>query len=208
MSRILRPLMAMSLSMALGACIGPFRDRGEPYRQAQDAPPLQMPAGVETRPLHDVYPVPMVPGKPVWDSKGTDLPAPRPLKLDQSAQIETKTVSDVRWQLIMGQDGNGFPVLDIRGAGFDQTWDQLVVVARQLHLPMEDQNRSLGLVYLKLGEEVKDKKTVPLKGQLKLTRGIDSWQLSLQKDDDNMAPVEKSRELLNKILEAWPKPAA
>ncbi len=167
------------------------------------------------RPAQELYPIPDIKApvgataKTTWVSTENDaVPPPIPLKLNGSGS-GTK-LGSFKWVLGMTEDGNGFPILSISGAGFDQIWDELQNVLTLAHIHTSDRNRQLALVYLGQvsGKKSKSKKgQANDQGQLKLVRGVDSWQLAVQKNADSMAPADSSRVLLQKIMAAWPKSA-
>lgn len=205
-----RLLVVVLGAVALSACVGPFRDRSGDYRSAREVTPPKAPEGFEIRPLRDLYAIPAARVQAEQSGK-FEVPPPPAIKLSGAQEgiaPASTPLTDVKWQLTMGQDGNGYPLLTVRGAGFDQTWDQLEKVVQDLKLSVDDKNRSVAMIYLRLPGKLTDGKDRGLKAQLKLTQSVDSWQLSVQKDEDNLAPVEESRVLLDKIMAGWQKPAA
>ncbi len=177
--------------------------RNSAFLQAKSTPAPVAPAGLTMRPAQELFPVPdLSPHAQTQVHHGKDeLPPPQPLVLAAADQGPTQVPGAVvHWQLSLGRDGNGFPVLYIGGAGFDLTWDQLNQVAERAHLPVKDKDRSLALIYLHIAKAAKGAENV----QMRLSRSVDNWQLALQNDDETPADAELSRALLQRIQKAWP----
>ncbi len=182
----------------------------DPYLTAKNAPDLVMPPGVQERSPQPLFPVP--PTRPVpnaWVSSDRQ-PIPEPVDLLHAKVAHAQTLGGLHWVVGLAQDGNGFPLLSIAGAGFDQTWDQLVSALQMAHIHYNDISRQLALVYLAdkapdaashAAKSVKDSSGV----QLKLVRGASAWQLSVEENADTMAPAEFSRSILQRIQAVWPK---
>ena len=76
---------------------GYFRDRGSDYLQAQQMPPMRVPAGVELRPVEPLLPIP----QQVADSRTTgEYEVPRPQRLlvaEETSEYSLQTSEDARW---------------------------------------------------------------------------------------------------------------
>ncbi|MGA6098836.1 outer membrane protein assembly factor BamC [Stutzerimonas marianensis] len=76
---------------------GYFRDRGSDYLQAQQVPPMQVPAGANLRPIEPLLPIP----QQVADSRASgDYEVPRPQRLvaaETASDFSLQTSEDGRW---------------------------------------------------------------------------------------------------------------
>lgn len=208
MSHFLRLLPFGALSLALGvAGCSIVHDRGDDYRSAKNLPAMQFPQGPAVRPLKDLYPIPaestagVVPAVVTNKSGKFEVPKPKPLVVAElGAPEKTPTDNGPENTLALSQDGNGYPTLNASGS-FNQIWDTLDTVLRQAGIKVDDRNQSLGLYYLTLQNPPAGKKTEPF--QLKITRGMNAYTLSLQKDDDTLAPQAVASDLFDKIQAKW-----
>lgn len=186
------------LGLLMAGC-STFRDRGTDYQEAPNLEPMTMPEGANVRPPRELYPIPPANGE-LKRSKKFVVPAPKPLQVASSTQAGQPETAAASTQLTLGQDGNGYPSLSITG-DFSQTWDRLDNVLRSAGVKVDDRNQSLGLYFLSLPSA--DGKALE-SYQLKLTRGVSAFLLSLQKDDDTLAPTAVARPLFEKIQAKWP----
>lgn len=80
---------------------GYFRDRGSDYLQAQQVPPMQVPAGTALRPIEPLLPIP----QQVADSRSTgEYEVPRPQRLliaEEAGEFSLQTSEDARWLVAM-----------------------------------------------------------------------------------------------------------
>jgi outer membrane protein assembly factor BamC len=184
----------------LGAC-SLFPDHSNDYRTAPELPRVTLPAGMETRPFTDAYPVPAQTVKPVWKSKKFEVPAPAPLVLSGDIPADAAINHNEPQNVVTRvQDGNGYPALNVTG-GFNQIWDALDQTLHAAAIKVDDRNQSLGLYYLDLADPTG--KIQPY--QLKVTRALNAYSLSLQKDDDTLAPQATASDLFDKIQAKWPR---
>ncbi len=208
--KLLGPLFYTSVGMSLLWLSGCHVLRHpEPYHKAQAAGVLALPPGESRRTPQDLFPIPAVtPPKNAWVSTDANpLPPPLPLNLEHDSSHVT--THGFQWIVGMTDDGNGYPVLSIGGAGFDQTWDELQNVLQMAHIPVKDLDRQLAVVYLKAkppatSSDTKKKKKV-VGSQLKLVRGVSAWQLSVEENADTLAPADFSRGILERIRQLWPE---
>jgi uncharacterized lipoprotein len=185
--------------LGLGACSW-LPDHSADYRGAGEVPRMTLPAGTDSHALTDVYPIPPQTVKPVWKSKRFEAPAPAPLALSGDIPMGTAGGGlDPQNVLSRTQDGNGYPTLSVTG-GFDQIWDSLGQALHAASVKVDDRNQSLGLYYLDLADP--SGKILPY--QLKVTRALNAYSMSLQKDDDTLAPTETTSTLFDKIQAKWP----
>jgi len=76
---------------------GYFRDRGSDYLSERQVAPMQVPAGVELRPIEPLLPIPQQVGEP---RGGDDYEVPRPQRLvlaEQASDYSLQTSEDARW---------------------------------------------------------------------------------------------------------------
>lgn len=80
---------------------GYFRDRGSDYLQAQQVPPMQVPAGAALRPIEPLLPIP----QQVADARSTgEYEVPRPQRLliaEEAGEFSLQTSEDARWLVAM-----------------------------------------------------------------------------------------------------------
>lgn len=103
---------------------------------------------------------------------------------------------------VMTWDGNGYPVLVIN-QDFNRAWQDVGTALDKARIGVEDLDRSLGIYYLsqKATHETEDKEEeLPL--QLRVARSESGIQVSVQFDDDTLAPKEESAAVLNRLREA------
>lgn len=197
MKRSLRVAALSALVFALAAC-STFRDRSADYQTAENAPLLQFPAGSEARPLRDLYPIPAISSQTKLSGK-FEVPAPKPLLVAQPGAAEPLGKEQANAQLTLGQDGNGYPTLQAQG-GFSQIWDKLDQALKAADVKIDDRNQSLGLYFLRLPNAESKLDSY----QLRVTRGVNAYALSLQKDDDTLASPALTKTLFEKIQAKWP----
>jgi uncharacterized lipoprotein len=192
----MKRVLLLSCLLPLAAC-SLFPDHEEDYRKAQEVPRVTLPAGGATRPLNDLYPIPPKTADPTWKSKRFEAPKPMPVAIsglgaDQSALARGDSDATLR------KDGNGYPTLSVTG-GFNQVWDNLDQALLQAGVKIDDRNQTLGIYYLSLPDN--GGKLQPW--QLKVARAVNAYSLSLQKDDDTLAPQELATTLFDKIQTRW-----
>lgn len=186
----------MGLALELAGC-GLLHDNSNDYRTAENLPPMQVPAGQEARPLRELYPIPPATAQVTLPEK-FEVPKPKPLaKLEQPA-AEAPSAEAGESRLTLAQDGNGYPTLNATG-GFNQVWDKVGQSLSASAVKVEDRNQSLGLYYLELPNAQGKAEAY----QLKITRGQNAYSLSLQKDDDTLAPQVVASSLFAKIQAKW-----
>lgn len=179
-----------------------LHDRGDDYRTAQELPPLKLPPGVETRPIKPLYPIPPGPLPQSWPKK-FQAPAPKPLSVPaQTAAPAPAAASAPVQKPLLTQDGNGYPLLSVSG-DFNPVWDRLGEALRAAGVKVEDRDQRVGLYYLSLDDETGKNRPY----QLRLTRGQSAYTLTLQKDDDTLAPRATSQALFESLVAHWPVPA-
>jgi len=196
-----RALTGLLVLVLLAGCSTYFRDRASDYRSAKEAPPLQLPAGQETRPIKPLYPVPPGPETSVDLSKKFEAPKPKPLVVaPEVAATAPIAIPATTQKPVLTQDGNGYPVVSIEG-DFNAIWDRLDESLRAGSIKVDDRDQRVGLYYLTL-PDADGKKTAY---QLRVTRGQSAYTLALQKDDDTLAPQSTTKTLFESIVKNWPK---
>ena len=197
--KVKRLVGLLLLSTLLSACH--LLQRKPVFMQASSIKPPVAPPGLSMRPAQELFPVPEL--SPKAQKKvhyGEDeLPPPQPLHLSQkdARDMTQQAGAVIHWQLSLGRDGNGFPVLYVGGSGFDLTWDQLNQVLARAQTPVKDRNRSLALIYVTLPHQTSSV-------QVRLSRSVDNWQIALQNDDETPADAAASRLLLQRLQKLWP----
>lgn len=185
----------------LAGCSSYFRDRASDYRTAQEAPPLVLPEGQESRPIKALYPIP--PGKAVQfdPDKKFVAPKPKPLaELPATAPMVAES-GDAGWpRAQLGQDGNGYATVSISGDA-NAIWDQLAVALQAGKIKVDDRDQRVGVYYLSLRDEAG--KTASY--QLRLSRGQTAYSLSLQQDDETLASQAQTQSLFEAIVNNWPQ---
>ena len=126
-----------------------------------------------------------------------------------SQNVDTASRSEI------SQDGNGNPILTIRGLSYARAWDEVSGALDAAGLKVIDRNRSVGLFYLaesepqlaqpdkKTGfwsgwfgaEDVDESKTLTVR----VSSYSDAVQLSVEKDINTSAPADISRALLETV---------
>lgn len=121
----------------------------------------------------------------------------------------------------LGQDGNGNPVLTLRGQNYAQVWDAVAVALHKAGFNVVDRDRSSGLFYLEDSPAEQEpeksrgfwsgwfgskKDQTPAEGlHNTLTVRVSSYpdlvQLSVERDVNTSAPAEVSSQLLKLIQE-------
>ncbi len=198
--RILPPLLCVSLALATTACSTYFRDRASDYRTAKEVAPLQLPEGQETRAIKPLYPIPPGAAVSIDPTKKFEAPRPKPLAvLPETTPAPNASPLPVQ-RPVLTQDGNAYPVVSIEG-DFNAIWDRLDESLRAGNVKVDDRDQRVGLYYLTL-PDTEGKKT-PY--QLRVTRGQSAYTLTLQKDDDTLAPQSTTKTLFESVVNNWPK---
>lgn len=200
MRKLLQLFVCMALVLASAGCSTYFRDRASDYRSAKEAAPLQFPDGQETRAIKPLYPIPPGPEAGIDPTKKFEAPKPKPLAvLPEAAPVPNATPAPVQ-KPVLTQDGNGYPVVSIEG-DFNPIWDRLDESLRAGNTKVDDRDQRVGLYYLTLPDA--EGKKMPY--QLRVTRGQSAYTLTLQKDDDTLAPQSTTKTLFESIVNNWPK---
>lgn len=93
-------------------------------------------------------------------------------------------------------DGNGYPVLVIN-QDFNRAWQDVGVALQRARIKVEDLDRSLGIYYLDESASEEGEQVL----QLRVSRSETGIQVSVQQDDDTLAPKEESARILNRLRE-------
>ncbi|MAR92955.1 MAG: outer membrane protein assembly factor BamC [Pseudomonadota bacterium] len=95
----------------------------------------------------------------------------------------------------MTRDGNGYPILVIN-QDFNRAWLAVGQALADAELEVTDLDRSLGIYYLEQTATVEDEER---QLQLRLVTSESGIQVSVQVDDDTLAPQEQSARVLNRL---------
>lgn len=105
---------------------------------------------------------------------------------------------------IMTWDGNGFPVL-VLTMDMNRAWAAVGDVLERRRMKVVDLNRSLGVYYLQRGKQAadsdEDEDEESNQYQLKLLRADEGVHISVQLDDNTLAPASEAQSLLEIIKE-------
>lgn len=102
----------------------------------------------------------------------------------------------------MTWDGNGYPILVVN-QDFNHAWRDIGLALDRAKIPVDDLDRSLGIYYLAKKAVVKDEDDdeVEKDVQLRLVSSESGIQVSVQLDDDTVAPQEMSAQILLALRE-------
>lgn len=186
--------LVLLAATVLPACSGYFRDRSLDYGQAKSTSALSLPAGVETRPIKSLYPIPAVAATAPASGKNFVVPFPPAMKPIQEAALPPLPNSPGRSPVKLGTDGNGVPELRVIGPR-ERVWDELARALGNAGVTIKDRNQDLGRVDVTISEQ---------SYQLRMVRASEAFVLSLQRNDETLAPVAVSRNLLTTLQARWP----
>lgn len=233
----------LGLSVAISAlvltgCVNPFgqqgylRDRAGDYTEAQIATPITLPAGSQAKELGDVLVIPEAGASDQKLSRAFEVPRPSQrlmMKEGDHYSVERNEAKssvslqdqglDIALLAQPGRDGNGNPVLTVRGLSYARVWDAVAIAMDKAGLKVVDRNRSAGLFYLadsvpQLNREQKkksfwsgwfsgDEEAVVPDENKTLTVRVSNYpevvQLSVEKDVNTSAPADVSQKLLRVI---------
>jgi uncharacterized lipoprotein len=186
--------VALSLTLLPG-CSGFFRDRTLEYTKAEPGPALVIPEGVDARPLRPLYPIPeTTPSTTKIELDKASVPFPpamKPVVVEQQMDLP-----DTPGRLVvkLGTDGNGIPELRVVGPR-ERVWDELLRALNSSNVSIKDRNQSLGLVDVVIAEQ---------NFQVRMVRATEAFMITLQRNEDTLAPVNVSRTLLTTLQARWP----
>lgn len=193
--RLLQGFCLVALATGLAGCAS----KGEDYFHAQDLPALRFPDGQETRQVKPLFPIPPVTvAQAEWPDK-FEVPKPRPMTETAVPDQPAPAKVDGSDKPDLTVDGNGYAVLSVQG-DFNAVWDGLDQALRTAGVKIEDRDQALAQYYLSLVDANGKRATY----QLRVTRGLSAYTLTLQKDDDNLAPQAMTRTLFESIVARWP----
>ncbi|MEK6787676.1 MAG: hypothetical protein AABY68_01835 [Pseudomonadota bacterium] len=186
--------LVLLAATVLPACSGYFRDRSLDYGQAQASAPLVLPAGVDTRPIKPLYPIPAVATTAPVSGKGFAVPFPPEMKPVQEVALPPLPNSPGRTPVKLGTDGNGVPELRVIGPR-ERIWDELARALNNAEITLTDRNQDLGLVDVSISGQ---------SYQLRVVRAAEAFVINLQRNDESLAPVAVARNLLTTLQARWP----
>lgn len=191
MRRLLLVVVAATL---LPACSNFFRDRSQDYVHAESTPPLNIPDSVSTRPIKPLYPIPPASAalKPL--SEPAKVPYPPAMEEVKTAELPPLPNVPGRSPVKLGTDGNGVPELRVIGPR-ERVWDELGRALKNADVTVRDRNQSLGLVEITISQQ---------NYQVRMVRATEAFVISVQRDDETLAPVNLARNLLGTLQVRWP----
>jgi len=189
-----RLIVAVVAASMLPACGGFFRDRSLDYVKAESTPPLSLPEGVSTRPIQPLYPIPPASASAQPVLKPAEAPYPPAMAEVKVVELPPLPNLPGRTVVKFGTDGNGVPELRVVGPR-ERVWDELGRALSNADVTVDDRNQSLGLVYVSIAQQ---------KYQVRMVRATEAFVISVQRDDDALAPVNLSRNLLGTLQARWP----
>lgn len=170
------------------------------YRNVRELPPLALPAGAETRPVKPLYAIPPGPLPTTWPKK-FEVPQPTPLVVAEAPAATGPALPAAADRPVLAQDGNGYPLLSVAG-DFNAIWDRLSDALRGAGVKVDDRDQRVAIYYLRVDDAAG--KGTPY--QLRLARTQSAHALTLQKDDETLAPQATTRTLFEAIVRHWPEP--
>lgn len=170
------------------------------YRSVRQVAPLALPAGAETRPIKPLYAIPPGPLPTSWPKK-FEVPQPAPLVVAEAPAGAAPATPAVADRPVLAQDGNGYPLLTLAG-DFNAIWDRLSEALKAAGVKVDDRDQRVAIYYLRVDDEAG--KGTPY--QLRLARTQSAHALTLQKDDETLAPQATTRTLFEAIVRHWPEP--
>jgi uncharacterized lipoprotein len=192
--------LGIPLMLTVG-CSTLFHDHSGDNVSAKDLPPLKLPEGQIVRPVQPMYPIPPGAVSDYDPTRKLVVPEPKPLAPLAAAVPASTSAQPVSVpKPVLTQDGNGYPILSIEG-DFNPIWDRLGEALKKANVKVDDRDQSIGLYYLTLTDSEHKSRTAY---QLRVTRGQSAYTLTLQKDDDTLAPQATTKTLFESIGSAWP----
>lgn len=191
MRRLLLVAVAATL---LPACTNFFRDRSQDYVKAESTPPLSIPESVSTRPIKPLYPIPQSNFVVKPELKAAVVPYPPAMEEVKVAELPPLPNLPGRSPVKLGTDGNGVPELRVIGPR-ERIWDELGRALKNADVTVTDRNQSLGLVEVSIAQQ---------NYQVRMVRATEAFVVSVQRDDETLAPVNLARNLLGTLQARWP----
>ncbi len=191
MRRLLLVALAATL---LPACTNFFRDRSLDYVKAESTPPLNIPESVSTRPIKPLYPIPQSNFVVQPQTKPAVVPYPPAMEEVKVATLQPLPNLPGRSPVKLGTDGNGVPELRVIGPR-ERVWDELGRALKNADVTIVDRNQSLGLVEVSIAQQ---------NYQVRMVRATEAFVISVQRDDETLAPVNLARNLLSTLQARWP----
>ncbi len=111
---------------------GVFRDKSEDYKKAREVPALQVPEGIDSETLGEIYPIPPITDTILLAGK-FDVPRPAPLVAgDEDEQVRIQTLASESWALVNATPG--------------QVWPQVRAFLSASQIPIARVDASAGLI--------------------------------------------------------------
>jgi outer membrane protein assembly factor BamC len=111
-------LSILGASVSLSGCSfmfgdkGPFRDRDGDYRKADSIKPLELPPGVRTEAIGELYPIPAITTSEFgYDVEGQyDVPRPMPVAVNNEEElVKIQRIGEETWILVNAAPGEVWP---------------------------------------------------------------------------------------------------
>ena len=108
-------LLLFGLSLSLGACnylageSGMFRDRVGDYTDAQIAPQMEIPAGLDSYTLDQLYVIPEA--MEVSAEPFAEVPLPKPIETRRREGVTIQSLAEHSWILIDATQGQVWPLI-------------------------------------------------------------------------------------------------
>lgn len=181
--------------VALAGC-SLLPDHDIDYSKATNLPRMTQ-LGGEGQGVSDLFPIPEGQAAASVHSGRFVVPQPRPLAISAAAADAAPTAAPEQ-SVVIATDGNGYPTLNV-GGSFDQVWDALDQALRAASVKIDDRNATLALYYIRV--PAADGALTPF--QLKVSRTVSGYALTLQKDDDTLAPQPIASRLFETLQTKW-----
>lgn len=173
------------------------------YKHTIVLPPLQLPAGEQTRAFTPIYPTPQIDPAAVstlpdfTNKKGNrfDMPAPQDIVNPATgADASNESVgAPAKPQLLT--DGSGYPLLKVEGDS-NRIWDLLMASLSVANIKVVDRNQMTGAVQFKL----EGKKTA----YLRLIRTGAATTITVQDEKNVLIDKNVAADVLAQINQNWP----
>ncbi len=155
-------VLVIPLTLLLSGCgylfgdEGLFRDNAGDYEQAQEIAPIELPPGLQSERITEIYAIPPVESDPQFNT-GDDVPRPAPLVSGNADQlVRIQKLGDDSWALIAVAPG--------------QLWPQLRAFLSAANIDIARMDARAGIIettYLELQNQ-----TQPSRFQLRVDRGV------------------------------------
>ena len=196
---------------SLTGCVGPLgkdgyvRDRSGDYTLEEKTQPIKLPEDLKNaKPMSSALVIPKTNNNNETLPSEFVVPRPAQLTIAKSAPPPTTASAlpvntpqnqiNIRGNAVLTQDGNGSPLITIRGATFDNCWQAVGDALNAAQITIVDRNSAAGIYLISLNSTPEDN---PL--HVQLTQLTHSVQLSVEKSATTAADPEVSQQVLESI---------